>query len=1096
METIRSTSSDRWFTDHSPNSTAIPMTITTNLPTIMELVPRSLLTVFIKLFHLHDITECPLLAAEDAERHRQYGYSRVTYDQLRDELRNNFFDHFSSEKVLNAPGMKLLRKHFDHALMSLREQRYEEAYHDFEETERSANIAFYGVNPSTSSPAKAFQVKVLAIRIKLLCAFYCEGHGKHGWKSGTPTARERFRMKEQQAVAAALAANSLSHDAGDECDVCRDIECEEEGEFCTEDCIENCQEQEEIIDETEESHYYVEDEKEDCYDEESEEKSMWDSTREEEEEERRRKILDESSGSEFDQLSVYSNISSIGGPMVGFNGSGAFSVPVLSRGRSTGSVASISSLSSFGGGTTTMNSARGSSRRRPGRGTGSKGNGSKVSRRGGSGKHEHSPFASRSGDSETPGTLTGTGNDSGTNTRERRGGGGEKTHLIKRLREIFEMLLVASEVQEALRHECYTGVELPIIDNEGSHAQGRSGSPSFVHGGRSSPATIGGPVSLLSSSTKMVKSVFHSLTKGSSIKRAFRQEILRELASIKYFIHDLVGMRLCHVTLVDHQHLPQGAPEIELLRAKARGMYGHTSGIETLIAAGGRLYSMACDNRICIWDLSPHSPHNSMSSSSRSITGTHVVSSGSGSDAFTCIGMLKNPSNGTFGGSNSLNSGNHDGERVTSMTITPNHKVLFCGSSAGHIAVWDLLSMTQVGVLNGHSRQVSNLTIYHTPSNLQSYTPTTPTHVPRSPSNAMNNSGGRTISRRTSRTIEREESGGSNSGTTVLAKTRNTTPIGGRMLLFSGSWDKEIRVWDVSHSCTGAGYNYPCISVLTGLTGTITSMILLPHRGMLCSGCDDGTIRIWNTNEHEQFAYVATWTHHEGTVSCMLCESGGDDEEDEREDSKSQYNDDDHRGRGGTSTGGTGIGGTGIGGTGKKGEGLLFTGSWDCTIRVWDMEPLACIATLTGHTGYISCMAITTLSPAVTDSILFPPASSVSSKSKKSNNSNKQQYKHLPRSNKRLFSGSNDHTIHIWNLDSYKSIGILTGHNSAIYCMLVDQGKLFSASMNGMIKVWDAESLHCLVTLNAHTEWIRCMTVTDGMLFTGSEDKSIQVHYF
>lgn len=34
-------------------------------------------------------------------------------------------------------------------------------------------------------------------------------------------------------------------------------------------------------------------------------------------------------------------------------------------------------------------------------------------------------------------------------------------------------------------------------------------------------------------------------------------------------------------------------------------------------------------------------------------------------------------------------------------------------------------------------------------------------------------------------------------------------------------------------------------------------------------------------------------------------------------------------------------------------DGLLFSGSFDHTIKVWDLETFGCIKSLTGHKGYV-----------------------------------------------------------------------------------------------------------------------------------------------
>ncbi len=57
-------------------------------------------------------------------------------------------------------------------------------------------------------------------------------------------------------------------------------------------------------------------------------------------------------------------------------------------------------------------------------------------------------------------------------------------------------------------------------------------------------------------------------------------------------------------------------------------------------------------------------------------------------------------------------------------------------------------------------------------------------------------------------------------------------------LLASGSSDKTIRIWNVTSGIT--------IKTLTGHTGGVWSLVVLPNDSLLTSGSDDKTIRIWS----------------------------------------------------------------------------------------------------------------------------------------------------------------------------------------------------------------------------------------------------------
>jgi F-box and WD-40 domain protein MET30 len=75
----------------------------------------------------------------------------------------------------------------------------------------------------------------------------------------------------------------------------------------------------------------------------------------------------------------------------------------------------------------------------------------------------------------------------------------------------------------------------------------------------------------------------------------------------------------------------------------------------------------------------------------------------------------------------------------------------------------------------------------------------------------------------------------------------------------------------------------------------------------------------------------------------------------------------------------------------------LASGSYDTTIKIWDLNTFTCIRTLNEHTDWIRCLK--TLS------------------------------------NSRLASGSTDKSIKIWNLDDYSLINTLEGHTRHVKCL-------------------------------------------------------------
>ena len=66
----------------------------------------------------------------------------------------------------------------------------------------------------------------------------------------------------------------------------------------------------------------------------------------------------------------------------------------------------------------------------------------------------------------------------------------------------------------------------------------------------------------------------------------------------------------------------------------------------------------------------------------------------------------------------------------------------------------------------------------------------------------------------------------------------------------------------------------------------------------------------------------------------------------------------------------------------------------------------------------------------------------------------------LDKVNNRLYSGSDDKTIKVWNLETGKEITSLQGHTSSVRCLALDRvnNRLYSGSGDKTIKVWNLPS--------------------------------------
>ena len=93
----------------------------------------------------------------------------------------------------------------------------------------------------------------------------------------------------------------------------------------------------------------------------------------------------------------------------------------------------------------------------------------------------------------------------------------------------------------------------------------------------------------------------------------------------------------------------------------------------------------------------------------------------------------------------------------------------------------------------------------------------------------------------------------------------------------------------------------------------------------------------------------------------------------------------------------------------------------------------------------------------------------------------------------KLFSGSRDKTIRIWNTETYEEIATLRGHTGGVCCLTLHENKLFSGSNDKTIRIWNTETYEEIAVLRGRTSYVNCITHHENKLYSGSVDKTIRI---
>jgi len=264
--------------------------------------------------------------------------------------------------------------------------------------------------------------------------------------------------------------------------------------------------------------------------------------------------------------------------------------------------------------------------------------------------------------------------------------------------------------------------------------------------------------------------------------------------------------------------------------------------------------------------------------------------------------------------------------------------------------------------------------------------------------------------------------------------------------LASGSWDKNIKLWDLA---TGTQ-----ILTLTGHSDLVDSVAISPDSKIVASGSKDKTIKLWDLATGTQ---ILTLTGHSDWVYSVAISP----------DSK-----------------------------------IVVSASADNTIKLWDLATRKQIRTFIVHSDEVYSVAISPDSKIIASGSrdrtikLWDLATGKQIRTFTGHSNSVVSIVISPDA-KTIVSGSWDNTIKLWDLATGKEIRTLTGHSSKVYSVAIspDGKTVVSGSRDNTIKLWDLATGNQIRTLTEHSKWVCSVAFSpDGQtLVSGSSDNTIKI---
>ncbi|EGF76691.1 hypothetical protein BATDEDRAFT_36210 [Batrachochytrium dendrobatidis JAM81] len=183
----------------------------------------------------------------------------------------------------------------------------------------------------------------------------------------------------------------------------------------------------------------------------------------------------------------------------------------------------------------------------------------------------------------------------------------------------------------------------------------------------------------------------------------------------------------------------------------------------------------------------------------------------------------------------------------------------------------------------------------------------------------------------------------------------------------------------------------------------------------------------------------------------------------------------------------------------KGKDSILFTGSWDKTIRKWNTENANQLFCISFHNDFVKsvCLFGDVLYSASTDKTICQWDGNTGKHVKTMRGHTRGVETILvTQDGSTLFSASSDGSIRKWDTATGKEVAVLNGHDTSVYGLALseDESELWSASADKTARRWDLETNACTATFE-HPDFVRSVLIVEdhGIVITGCRDENMRM---